>query len=66
MVTRLTPRLWPGFLDSQSLIKALDLDLLVWLTSWRPELGRSGPEGRVSPGMEVADEWVDFFMFSHK
>lgn len=33
-----------GFLDSHSPIKALDLGLTVGLTSWRPELGRSGPE----------------------
>lgn len=33
-----------AFLDSDAPIKALDLGLMVRLTSWWPEPGRSGPE----------------------
>lgn len=66
MVTRLTPRLGPGFLDSHSPIKALDLGLTVGLTSWRPEPGRSGPE-RAGFGWNGSGWWVGgFYMLSHK
>lgn len=66
MVTRLTPRLWPGFLDLHSPIKALDLGLMVGLTSWRPEPGRSGPE-RAGFGWNGSGWWVGgFYMLLHK
>lgn len=54
------------FLDLHSPIKALDLGLIVGLTSWRPELGRSDPE-RTGSGWNGSGWWVGgFYMLPHK